>query len=326
MTHSLRSFYAPLVSVAAVLGVLVMVTACSSSSSSGGGLSAEESAALAVFAGPGAAEGAQESLPEGDDFDIGDSGSASAAGMRIMASECTETNPPTEGTGTQTVFEGAVATETLTFNNHTVTCPTAQASVDGRIETGESAGRFYGEFGNPGAEDGPFVATVTVDGAPGMSFDMTALVRVCDNCGSTDDGGYSVGGDPEFQAEFYMNALIDVGELSGAFRFGQTPFDPMVFRVWNLGAANETVAMDGRIGVNQSGSPCGFDWVLATQQPVVFQNEQPWNGHVVVSDPDDGSSTYDVVVNDGVITVNGQVITEERQDEIAQQCGFEDEA
>ena len=324
MTGRFSSGGYPLSIATSVVAVLALVAGCSSSSSSSGGLSAEESAALAVFAGPGAAEGARESLPEGDDFDIGDDGSAGGAGMSIMSSECTENNSPIEGTGSQTVFGDAVATETLTFNNHTVTCPTAQASVDGRIETGESAGRFYGEFGNPGAEDGAFVATVTVDGAPGMSFDMTALVRVCDGCGSTDAGGYSVGGDPEFQAEFYMNALIDVGELSGAFRFGQTPSDPMVFRVWNLGAADETVAMDGRMGVNQSGSPCGFDWVLDTQQPVVFQNEQPWNGHVVVSDPDDGSSTYDVMVNDGVITVNGQVITEARQDEIAQTCDFDE--
>ena len=313
-------------SLVVVAAALALAAGCSSSSSSGGGgLSAEESAALAVFAGPGAAESAQESLPDGDTFDIGDTGSGAGAGMGIMASDCSESGTQVEGDGSQGVFGGPVTTETLSFSNYTVTCPGgAQASVDGRIETGEDgSGRFYGEFGNPGAEDGPFVASVQGDAVPPMAFDMSALVKVCEACGGSDDGGYSVGGNPDLQAEFYMNAVIDLGELSGHFRFGQTPSDPMVFRIWSPGA-NETITLDGRMGVDQSGSPCGFDWVLDTVNPIVFQDDEPWNGHVVATDPNDGSSTYDVVVSSGQITVNGEPISEARQDEISELCAFDD--
>ncbi len=306
-------------------GALALVVGCSSSSSSSG-LSAEESAALAVFSGPGAAEGARESLPETDMFDMADNGGAGGAGFSIMGSgECSESGSFNEGTGSANdVFGDSVSTETATFIDYTVTCPSAQAQVDGRIEVGESGGRFFGEFGNPGAGDGPFTATVQADGTPGMSFDMAALVRVCEGCGGSDDGGYSVGGNPEFQAEFYMLADIDMGELGGHFRFGEAPGNPMVFRVWNPGSGNETVAMDGRMGVDMSGSPCGFDWVMDTQSPVVYQGDQPWNGHMIVSDPDDASANYNVVINDGVITVNGELITEERKEQIAQRCDFDE--
>ena len=328
MTHSLRSFYAPLVSVAAVLGVLVMVTACSSSSSGGGGLSAEESAALAVFAGGSAARDSQETLPDGDTFDIGD-GTSGQTGMSAMTHDggCPHTGSFDDSDSEiRDVFGVDVTTDVITYGNYVITCPEAQAQVDGRIEVGDSGGRFYGEFGNPGADDGFFEASVQSSQTPDMSFNMAARVEVCDGCGSgTDNGGYAGYTAPEFQAAFYMDALISMDTLDGRFRFGSSTADPMELRVWAPGP-DETVALDGRIGVDQSGSPCGFDWVMNTIVPVEFNNDEPWNGSVDVVDPDDPATSFNVSVNDGVISVNGQVITEERKQQIAQQCGFEDEA
>lgn len=276
---------------------------------------------MAVITGSSAADSAQQSLPEGETFNP-DSGGTTTSGVSTMTHNggCPHSGTITQGTGSKTVFGGSVTTEVITYGNYVVTCPEGQAEVNGQLETGSSGtGHFYGEFGNPGAADGFFEATVTSSQTSDMYFNMAALVEVCDGCGGT-SAAYGLGS-PEFQADFFMDATMEFDQFAGTFRFGADPTTPLVIRVWTPGA-NETVAIDGRIGAEQAGNPCGYDWELDTQTPVAFNNGEAWNGSVIVSDPADSSTSHTVTISSGQVSVDGQVISDERKQQIAQNCGF----